>query len=876
MMGAGGWASRFEDGIVPMTIGFLDENGSDEYHSTLLEGIAESAAAHQVRLVRIGHFISNDTERDPVQVKMLHRFTSQFKFDGLLFLGWHRAVNLENLASFRSRFQDVPLFSIGSVHEGIPAAYFDGGPYVEELILHLVNHHQRKRIAFVAPFTPDGRADCYQRVMLQHGLSDPLLFVQETLMEGLPVPERGKRAVQILLDERNAGPDAIISLYNIETEGILKELSGRGIRVPEDISVTSYEDGEVGRYASPSYTTVLFPWRELGRVSCDLFLSRLKQKRENIREVTDTDPSQGTLSGSMPMEVKVPGQMIIRESCGCGGPAAVGIREIQRPAKSLLDMSEREWRTLADAAGEVVRRTGLQRPDFHLLMRGFLRGLQTGNRSLFLREMEAQLDFFEHAGTATDPAPILDALRNAVLPHVERNTGMLLAAEDMFLQAHALLAERTLKAWGSREGEVKRVNRLLELCGQKIISQYTLKQLTDTLGESLEMLGIPDCLVILFDTRQNAKDRYARCTPVFYQRKGVRADESMMASGTAREILEIISPEVGPGCALANLLHVGRMFHGFVIYGPGPMDERVYRALSYHISTALSGIFQKDRLERSFKRLVDNAHKEGMSHAASGILHNIRNVLGSVEATAFRMQETVQASPLGDLRLVADMLGAQDAELEGFLESDPRAAKLVRFLLQMQPALENYDKEIGMLSDRLREKNRLIREILATRRMDRPGGGMAESCDMVSLIEEAVELDRPVLEAQAVQVVYRLQGSFVVKLTHAKMVHVLLNLVKNARESMSGTPETDRVLTIELIRSGRYGEVRIRDRGEGIPTDRLTTIFSHGYTTKKGGHGYGLHASANDIVAMGGTIRAESAGPGRGACFVLTLPIWES
>ena len=71
-----------------------------------------------------------------------------------------------------------------------------------------------------------------------------------------------------------------MSLYNTETDGILKELNSRGVRVPEDLAVTSFEDGEVGRTSTPSFTTILFPWRELGRVSCDLFLTRLEQQRK--------------------------------------------------------------------------------------------------------------------------------------------------------------------------------------------------------------------------------------------------------------------------------------------------------------------------------------------------------------------------------------------------------------------------------------------------------------------------------------------------------------------------------------------------------------------------------------------------------------------
>ena len=330
----------------------------------------------------------------------------------------------------------------------------------------------------------------------------------------------------------------------------------------------------------------------------------------------------------IPDDVRVPGRLIIRESCGCGKPEPMRFRRMHRRAS-------RCWICRSGMANPCGHGRGSHSPyraaatGFPLVDAWFPSRAPNGQPGPFLREMESQLDFFEHSGAAVEPAPILEVLRNAVLPHVDHNPGMLLAAEDMILQAHALLAERALKVWGSKESVVKRNNWLLEVAGQKIVSQYTLKELSDALEESLVQLGIPDCLVVLFDTRQKAKDRFARCTPVFYLRKGVRADETMLLPGTTAEILTLLSADFGPGCSMANLLHVEQDFHGFVLYGPGPMDERIYRALSFHISTALSGIFLKERLERSLRRLVDNAHKEGMHHAANGILHNIRNVLGA-------------------------------------------------------------------------------------------------------------------------------------------------------------------------------------------------------------------------------------------------------
>jgi signal transduction histidine kinase len=68
-------------------------------------------------------------------------------------------------------------------------------------------------------------------------------------------------------------------------------------------------------------------------------------------------------------------------------------------------------------------------------------------------------------------------------------------------------------------------------------------------------------------------------------------------------------------------------------------------------------------------------------------------------------------------------------------------------------------------------------------------------------------------------------------------------------------------------------KVSVCDNGIGIAPDHLTSIFNHGFTTKKDGHGFGLHSGANAAKEMGGTLTARSEGPGRGAEFTLELPV---
>ena len=67
--------------------------------------------------------------------------------------------------------------------------------------------------------------------------------------------------------------------------------------------------------------------------------------------------------------------------------------------------------------------------------------------------------------------------------------------------------------------------------------------------------------------------------------------------------------------------------------------------------------------------------------------------------------------------------------------------------------------------------------------------------------------------------------------------------------------------------------MEVTDNGEGIPKENLTRIFQHGFTTKKTGHGFGLHSGSNAAREMGGSLNVRSDGTGTGATFILELPL---
>jgi len=95
----------------------------------------------------------------------------------------------------------------------------------------------------------------------------------------------------------------------------------------------------------------------------------------------------------------------------------------------------------------------------------------------------------------------------------------------------------------------------------------------------------------------------------------------------------------------------------------------------------------------------------------------------------------------------------------------------------------------------------------------------------------------------------------------------------NAKYALARRSGNDKRIVIRVgTASPDRAKITVDDNGVGIAPDDMTRIFNHGFTTKKDGHGFGLHGGANAAKEMGGTLTAQSDGAGKGAEFTLELP----
>jgi PAS domain S-box-containing protein len=284
---------------------------------------------------------------------------------------------------------------------------------------------------------------------------------------------------------------------------------------------------------------------------------------------------------------------------------------------------------------------------------------------------------------------------------------------------------------------------------------------------------------------------------------------------------------------------------------------------------------EKKKIEEQHKQmqsdLVEASRRAGMTEVVTGVLHNIGNVLNSINVSAGMAVEQLGSSHLDMLIRAIKLMEEQGDDLPAFLASDPRGRKLPALMSRLGEQLMAVNTTARGELKRLMEQIELIRSTIdAQQSVARPRQVLEES-SLGELVEKALSLFRIECDLKGIERSISAEGSTRVMLDRQATLQILLNLIRNAIEALLETHGT-RKFEVKAYTSDDSVYFEISDNGCGISEENLVKIFNHGFTTKPHGHGFGLHSSAIAAQSMGGSLKATSEGPGRGAQFCLTLP----
>jgi C4-dicarboxylate-specific signal transduction histidine kinase len=270
--------------------------------------------------------------------------------------------------------------------------------------------------------------------------------------------------------------------------------------------------------------------------------------------------------------------------------------------------------------------------------------------------------------------------------------------------------------------------------------------------------------------------------------------------------------------------------------------------------------------------LTDTARRAGMAEIATGVLHNVGNVLNSINISTTCLSDRLRKSKLVEMHRMLDQLNGQQEGIEKFLAGEGRAAKLLTYLSTVAAKLEDERAELQEEMSRLIEKVGHVKGIVNTQQRYARRVHFHEPVNLVALIEEILSMHSSSVDKHGVEVVTDFGPLPIASLEKTNLVQVLDNLIKNAIEAMSDQPQ--RVLTVRAQPSEKDRvTITVSDTGCGIAAEALKNVFSYAFTTKSDGNGFGLHSSALAISGIGGSIRVTSPGIGKGASFIIDFPL---
>jgi PAS domain S-box-containing protein len=277
----------------------------------------------------------------------------------------------------------------------------------------------------------------------------------------------------------------------------------------------------------------------------------------------------------------------------------------------------------------------------------------------------------------------------------------------------------------------------------------------------------------------------------------------------------------------------------------------------------------EQELEHVHKQLLVASRQAGMAEVATNVLHNVGNVLNSVNVSASLVSERIAKSKCTRLDQVAALLTEHAGDLASFL-AGPQGKHLPGYLGELAGVLvSERDSAVAEL-EALRSNVEHIKEIVAMQQSYARRGGIIETVDIRALVEDSLRMNEGAFSRHGVTIIRDYEDVPLIQVDKHKVLQILVNVIRNAKYACQ---EAEKRVTVRIRATNAAVLVAVIDTGVGIPPENLERIFSHGFTTRPDGHGFGLHSSALAAKALGGSLHAQSAGPGQGATFTLALPL---
>ncbi len=554
-----------------------------------------------------------------------------------------------------ARRKKQPLVTLTQRMQGCPVVVNDSHSGIRALVEHLIQAHGKQRIAFFRgpedhPLAQE-RFLAYQEVLKESGLGFDERLVSPC---GNWDRTRGNELIRLLVDERQLKPgvdfDAVVCVNDNIALGTIMECQARGIRVPDDLAVTGCNDIHDSRVNMPPVTTVALPGDAQAAGALEVLNALLR--REPVQDVT-----------------RLPGQPILRQSCGCASQQVVAAVSGLVPLNTRFGLLTRLGGLLrslgfysetgARAAVKAALHSQIKGAEAHaelleavaeILVRGF--GEEAGwsrTPGAFNRALIEAVRRFELAGLTAETLQIaLSALRRHRLPSLWRR-GRILRAEDVFSQARVMLSEVSVQLHETANMKSLELERAVSQLGARMTTTHETAALVKLLNQELPKLGIPGFYLGVYEgeagwDRLSVPGRLRLLTAFDKQNAAPMSRDTMAVNdllpfilqrGRARQSLVVVP------------LHFNEVQIGMAVFVLGPRDGTLYESMKVQLSSSLYGSLLRQTLRDTLLGMEGKVAE--VSGNAGQIKLGVRNgssamegVVGSIRGISEHVQEVAQ------------------------------------------------------------------------------------------------------------------------------------------------------------------------------------------------------------------------------------------
>ncbi len=848
----------------PITIGYISQHAYDGIGLELLTGVSRAAVDLGVHLICVvGGSTLTNREVNLAEITAIKLLNSN-RIDGLV--SWASSLryymDIAELEDFHRRFLPLPMVSIGMPMNDVHSVLMDTRQGVREVLNHLIQDHGLRRIAFIqgskGHYYSNERFSAYLEALSENGIPFDEALVAATADFN---QKEALRALRVLLDERKLQPqkdiEAIVTVTDILSIPIIKELTDRGIKVPGDIAVAGFNNRPESFSCSPPLTTVGTDFAVHGYRAVEALI-----------KIIQGQPVQ--------TPILMPTQLVIRQSCGCFESPVMNARAFPEPMPEPVHYPpvplEVCLRTERHGIIAAIRRClekapiPLESHEAELLLDSLTGQLHDLAPDQFLKNLEGCLTRWKNAeANLLAWQDVISELRRFFLPRLT-DPKQFQRAEDLWHQARVLINIKAENSESSRSKSSSHANQLAQV-GGLFNSSLDLAELVNIIERELPKLGIPGCYLALFDDSA-VPPRTARLILAFNRNGRIRLGPDGYLFPSHQLVPCEILPTDRPVALVVESCYYKDHQLGFAAFEMGPLDGALYEILRTSFSSALYGALimqERVKAEQDRERLLK-------------ALEIKNRELVEKNAANKRVNEQLQTA-------IAQANRANNAKSEFLTNISHEIRTPLNCILGFAEVaatidnLQEYQYYQNLIMDESEKLLELINQLLDISKIE--AGKLkllTERFDFYKLMESLTSSFA--VSAKNKGLTFELQASDAIprflKGDSLRLRQVLVNLIGNAIKF------TNRggVRVLAEVKSKTAATVilffQIIDTGIGIPEDHLHAIFKtfvqveSSNTRKYGGTGLGTAISKQLVELMNGTIGVTSE-EGKGSNFWFTV-----